>query len=32
LNQNHVTLEKIEMLEKGIKIDLSKYKKKFIEK
>ena len=27
LNQNHITLEKIEMLEKGIGINLSKYKK-----
>jgi hypothetical protein len=27
LNQNHITLEKIEALEKGIGINLSKYKK-----
>ena len=27
LNQNHITLEKIEKLEKGININLSKYKK-----
>ena len=29
LNQNHVTLEKIEMLERGIKINLSRYKERF---
>ena len=28
LNQNHVTLEKIEMLERGIKINLSRYKER----
>ena len=28
LNQNHITLEKIEMLERGIKVNLSKYKER----
>ena len=30
LKQNNITLEKIEMLEKGIGIDLSKYKKNIV--
>ena len=32
LNQNHITLEKIEKLEKGIGINLSKYKKYIIKR